>query len=119
MTEAYLMLDMRNHWASYYKWLERGRWSWLALVNQFARLELSLYREDVVCLANDDTLTLRASKKASASQVHHLHGNKPNLAKFMRGQCFVSLAVVFRRGFGEFSAVLVGRNVTEIPTAGW
>lgn len=105
VTEAYLMLDMRNHWTSYYKWLERGRWSWMALVNQFARLVLSLYKEDVVYLAIDDTLTLRASKKAPASQIHHQHGNKPNLAEFVRGQCFVSLAVVFRRGIGKYSAV--------------
>jgi hypothetical protein len=40
VTEAYLLLDMKNHWTSYYKWLQQGRWSWLALARQFARLVL-------------------------------------------------------------------------------
>ena len=35
VTEAYLALDMRNHWGSYYKWLRDGKWSWLALAKQF------------------------------------------------------------------------------------
>jgi hypothetical protein len=65
VTEAYLMLDMRNHWNSYYKWLQKGKWSWLALANQFTRLLISLHRYDVIHLAIDDTLTLRASKKST------------------------------------------------------
>jgi len=43
-------------------------------------LALKIVKEYVVYLAIDDTLTLRASKKAPASQIHHQHGNKPNLA---------------------------------------
>lgn len=116
VTEAYLMLDMQKHWTSYYKWLERGKWSWLALVNQFARLLLSFYREDVIHLAIDDTLTLRASKKAPASQVHHQHGNKPNLAEFVRAQCFVSLAMVFKRGVKQFTAIPLLSRLS--PSAG-
>jgi hypothetical protein len=45
-------------------------------------------------LAIDDTLTLGASKKAPACQMHHQHGNKPNLSQYVRGQCWVSLAWV-------------------------
>ncbi len=48
-------------------------------------------------LAIDDTLTLRASKKAPGSQIHHQHGNKPNLAQFVRGQCWTSLAMILKR----------------------
>ena len=76
VTDAYLILDMSRHWSSYYKWLEKGRWSWLALARQFTRLIMQVVEEDVIHLAIDDTLTLRASKKAPASQVHHQHGNK-------------------------------------------
>jgi len=97
VTDVYLMLDMQNHWTSYYKWLQHGRWSWLALARQFTRLALSLKQTKVVHLAIDDTLTLRASKKAPGSQIHHQHGNKPNLAKYVRGQCWVSLALIARR----------------------
>ena len=96
VTDAFLMLDMRRHWTSYYKWLQEGRWSWLALARQFVRLALQVVKEDVVYLAIDDTLTLRASKKAPASQIHHQHGNKPNLAAYVRGQCWVSLAWVVK-----------------------
>lgn len=116
VTEAYLMLDMRNHWTSYYKWLQKGKWSWLALVNQFARLLLTLHSEDVIHLAIDDTLTLRASKKAPASQIHHQHGNKPNLATFVQGQCFVSLAMVMRRGARQFVAIPLLHRLS--PSAG-
>ena len=39
VTEAYLILDMRNHWTSYYKWLNKGKWSWLGLARQFVILD--------------------------------------------------------------------------------
>jgi len=97
VTEAVLLLDMRNHWTSYYKWLQQGRWSWLALARQFARLWLLLNPAPVIDLVIDDTLTLRTSKKAPGSQIHHQHGNKPNLARFVRGQCWVSLALILKR----------------------
>ena len=74
VTEAYLMLDMRNHWTSYYQWLQQGKWSWLALARQFVRLCLTIIKNDVVHLAIDDTLTLGVSS-------------------YVRGQCWVSLAM--------------------------
>lgn len=97
VTDAWLLLDMRNHWTSYYKWLEKGKWSWLALARQFVRLVLTTVQGDVVYLAIDDTVTLRSSKKAPGSQIHHQHGNKPNLARYVRGQCWVSLAMIVKR----------------------
>lgn len=97
VTAAWSMVTMRNHWTSYYKWLQKGKWSWLALARQLVRLVLVTLRCDVVHLAIDDTLTLRASKKAPGSRIHHQHGNKPNLARFVRGQCWVSLAMIVKR----------------------
>ncbi len=38
VTNSYLMGNMRNHWTSYYKWLQQGRWSWLTLARQFCTL---------------------------------------------------------------------------------
>lgn len=97
VTDAYLMLAMRNHWTSYYKWLQQGKWSWLALARQFVRLMLANVTHDVVHLTMDDTLTLRASKKAPGSRIHHQHGNKVNLSTFVQGQCWVNLAIINRR----------------------
>lgn len=101
VTDAYLMVNMRNHWTSYYKWLQQGKWSWLALARQFARLVLANVKCGVIHLAIDDTLTLRSSKKAPGSRIHHQHGNKANLASYVLGQCWVNLAIITRRANNE------------------
>lgn len=88
----------------------------LALARQFLRLVLAAIQQDVVHLAIDDTLTLRASKKASGSQLHHQHGNKPNLARFVRGQCWVSLAMMVKRRDKASVALPVLSRL--IPSAG-
>lgn len=105
VTEALLLIQMQKHWTTYYKWLETGKWSWLALARQFIRLVVHVSGDGVWHLAIDDTLTLRASKKAPASQIHHQHGNKPNLANFVRGRCWVSLAATFKRSDFETTAI--------------
>ena len=115
VTEAYLLLDMQNHWTSYYKWLQKGKWSWLGLARQFVKLFLRLNKDETIQLAIDDTLTLRASKKAPGSQIHHQHGNKPNLAAYVRGQCWVTLAVVMKKGASGIAIPLLTRL---IPSAG-
>ncbi|MCP3670536.1 MAG: transposase [Gammaproteobacteria bacterium] len=85
VTDAYLMLDMRNHWTSYYKWLQNGRWSWLALARQFVRLILRTVKADVVHLVIDDTLTLRASKKHPAARFITNTGINPTLLNMCEG----------------------------------
>lgn len=101
VTDAYLVIDMKNKWFSYYKWLEEGKWSWLSVARQFVRLCLMVIKADVIHLAIDDTLTLRSTKKAPGSKYHHQHGNKPNLANYVWGQCWVSLAMIARRSDGS------------------
>jgi hypothetical protein len=103
VTEAYLILDMRNHWTNYYKWRNKGNWSWLGLTRQFVILVLKVIGpQEVLYLVIDDTLTLtlRSSMKAQGSQIHHQHGNKPNLTKYVRGQCWDSLALIAWRKNG-------------------
>ncbi len=56
-----------------------------------------MIHQEVVHLAIDDTLTLRASKQAPGSQIHHQQGNKPNLATYVRGQCWLTLAMIVQR----------------------
>jgi hypothetical protein len=68
--------------------LQQGKWSWLSLARAFARVVIQQVGGEIIYLAIDDTLVLRSSKKAPASQIHHQHGNKPNLAGFVRGQCW-------------------------------
>ena len=118
VTEAYLVVTMRNHWSSYYKWLQKGHWSWLRLSRQFVRLILKVVKQEVIHLVIDDTLTLRASKKAPGSQIHHQHGNKPNLAQYVRGQCWVSLAWVIRREKQPVALPLLTRLVPGISNTG-
>ena len=118
VTEAYLVVTMRNHWSSYYKWLQKGRWSWLGLSRQFVRLILKVVKQEVIHLVIDDTLTLRASKKVPGSQIHHQHGNKPNLAQYVRGQCWVSLAWVIRREKQPVALPLLTRLVPGISNTG-
>ena len=118
VTEAYLVVTMRNHWSSYYKWLQKGRWSWLGLSRQFVRLILKVVKQEVIHLVIDDTLTLRASKKAPGSQIHHQHGNKPNLAQYVRGQCWVSLAWVIRREKQPVALPLLTHLVPGISNTG-
>lgn len=119
VTGAYLALEMSRHWTSYYKWLQEGRWSWLGLARQFVRLMLTVVKPDVIHLAIDDTLTLRASKKAPGSQIHHQHGNKPNLAQYVRGQCWVSLAWVMTRNEQMNIALpLLSRLIPSVSNTG-
>ena len=118
VTEAYLVVTMRNHWTSYYKWLQEGRWSWLALSRQFVRLIMKVVKQDVIHLVIDDTLTLRASKKAPGSQIYHQHGNKPNLARYVRGQCWVSLAWVIKRGKQSVALPVLTRLVPGMGNTG-
>ena len=40
VTEAWLAIKPKRHWTSYYKWLQNGKWSWVALGLQTARFAL-------------------------------------------------------------------------------
>lgn len=116
VTQSWLILNTQKHWTSYYKCLQQGKWSWLALARAFIRVVVREVGGEIIYLAIDDTLVLRASKKAPASQIHHQHGNKPNLASFVRGQCWVTLAQIATRATGKNIAIpLLSRLM---PTAG-
>lgn len=116
VTQSWLMLNTQKHWTSYYKCLQQGKWSWLALARAFVDVVIREVGGEVIYLAIDDTLVLRASKKAPASQIHHQHGNKPNLARYVRGQCWVTLAQIATRTQGKNIAIpLLSRLM---PTAG-
>lgn len=116
VTQCWLMLNTQKHWTSYYKCLQQGKWSWLSLARAFVRVVIQEVGGEIIYFAIDDTLVLRSSMKAPASQIHHQHGNKPNLARFVRGQCWVTLAQLAMREKGNTIAIpLLSRLM---PTAG-
>jgi hypothetical protein len=43
VTDAILAIGSVRHWNSYYKWLHLGKWSWVALGQQTARLALKMF----------------------------------------------------------------------------
>lgn len=109
VTDAWLMVAMKRHWTSYFKWLQKGKWSWVALALQLGRLLVHWNPDKQWYLAIDDTVVFRNSKKAPSSQIHHLHGNKANRPQFVRGQCWVSLSAIIDGQKQAWSLPLISR----------
>jgi hypothetical protein len=109
VARAWMAVSMHRHWTSYYKWLQKGKWSWVALGLQMARLLRSFFPSKCNLIVIDDTIILRASKKAPDSKIHHQHGNKPNRPRYVRGQCWVSLAQVVEKGLTKAAIPLLSR----------
>jgi hypothetical protein len=109
VTSAYLALPMKRNWSSYYKWIEKGKWSWVAVGIQMARLLIRLFPQPLWHLIIDDTLILRSSKKAPGSKIHREHSRKPNRPEFVRGQCWVSLAAVVENGLQTAAIPILSR----------
>jgi len=109
VTDAWLMVAMRRHWTSYFKWLQKGKWSWVGLAQQMGQLLVQWNRNKQWYLAIDDTVVLRNSKKAPGSQFHHQHGSKANRPQFVRGQCWVSLSAIVEGQKQAWSIPLISR----------
>jgi DDE superfamily endonuclease/Archaeal putative transposase ISC1217 len=107
VTQTWVNLDMQKHWTTYYKFLQKGKWSWVRLARVFFQLILSQIKDNQIVIIIDDTLVLRSTPRAPASKIHHQHGNKPNLAKYVQGQCWVTLAVLSQRAEGQSIAIPV------------
>ncbi len=78
VTQAYLALPMKRHWTSYYKWLQKGKWSWVDLGIQVARMLVRFFPQAIWHLAIDDTHVRRTSKKAPKSKIYREHSRKSN-----------------------------------------
>lgn len=109
VTEAWLAIRPLRSWTSYYKWLQKGKWSWVALGQQLARLVVQYFPQSFWCLIIDDTLVYRNSKKAPGSGIFHQHGNKSNRPQYARGQCWVSLALSLINGEKQSAIPLLSR----------
>lgn len=104
VTEAWLAIHPLRSWSAYYKWLQEGKWSWVALGLQTARMVVALFPQPVWFLILDDTFIYRSSKKAPGSGIYHQHGNKTNRPQYARGQCWVSMALSIGNS-GKYSAI--------------
>lgn len=109
VTQAWLAIKPLRHWTSYYKWLQHGKWSWVALGVQMALLVSTFFPQPFWFLVIDDTFICRSSKKAPGSSIQHQHGSKPNRPKYARGQCWVSLAMSICDGVRFVAVPLLSR----------
>jgi len=118
VTDAVLAVNSLRHWTSYYKWLQCGKWSWVALGRQTARLALRTFRRSRWFLMLDDTVVFRSSKKAPGSAIHHQHGRKSNRPNFVRGQCWVTLALTISKGFRSLGIPILSRLARQGGNSG-
>lgn len=118
VTDAILAVDTVRHWNSYYKWLHFGKWSWVALSRQTARLALQMFPRRRWFLMIDDTIVFRSSKKAPGSAIHHQHGCKTNRPTYVRGQCWVTLALTLSKGFRSLGVPILSRLARQGGNSG-
>lgn len=109
VTQAWLAINPLRTWTSYYKWLQNGKWSWVALGVQLTKLVVRFYPQPSWFLIFDDTFIYRNSKKAPGSGIFHQHGNKANRPVYARGQCWVSMALSITTGKKHFAIPLLSR----------
>lgn len=109
VTEAWLAINPVRSWNAYYKWLQHGKWSWVALGVQVAKLMVTFFPQPVWFLLIDDTFIYRCSRKAPGSVIHHQHGNKTNRPQYARGQCWVTMALSIGTGLKQSAIPLLSR----------
>ncbi len=109
VTEAWLAINPVRSWSAYYKWLQQGKWSWVALGVQMARLMVTFFPQSVWFIILDDTFIYRSSRKAPGSGIYHQHGNKSNRPKYALGQCWVSMALSISANMKHAAIPLLSR----------
>jgi len=109
VTEAWLAINPLRSWTAYYKWLQEGKWSWVALGVPLAKLVVTFFPQPVWFLIFDDTFIYRSSKKAPGSAIYHQHANKTNRPQYARGQCWVSMALSISTGMKHSAVPLLSR----------
>ena len=123
VTDAWLAINPLRSWSAYYKWLQEGKWSWVALGVQLAKLVVTFFPQPIWFLIFDDTFIYRSSKKAPGSNIFHQHGNKTNRPQYARGQCWVTMALSITSGLKHSAVPLLSRlmrksgNVSKLDAA--
>src|SRR3954454_23191053 len=94
VTDAILAAGLSRSWTSYYWFLQRGRWAWLAVWEALLAVLATLFEPPVWHVVIDDTVVERISAGAPGSLIHHDHSAKPNRPRFLRGRAWLILAAV-------------------------
>ena len=111
VTDAILAAGLSRSWTTYYWFLQRGRWTWLAVWRALLGVLQELFAPPVWHVVIDDTVVERISSRAPGSLVHHNHAAKPNRSRFLRGQGWLCLAAVVERGWRVGAVPLMLRLV--------
>src|SRR3954467_2327098 len=111
VTDAILAAGLSRSWTTYYRFLQRGRWTWLAVWRALLGGLEELFAPPVWHVVIDDTVVERISSRAPGSLVHHNHAAKPNRSRFLRGQGWLCLAAVAERGWRVGAVPLMLRLV--------
>src|SRR3954462_5069236 len=111
VTDAILAAGLSRGWTTYYWFLQRGRWAWLAVWQALLVALATLFDPPVWHVVIDDTVVERISARAPGSLVHHDHAAKPNRSRFLRGQGWLCLAAVVGRGWRVGAVPLMLRLV--------
>src|SRR6478752_5716789 len=99
VTDAILAAGLSRSWTTYYWFLQRGRWTWLAVWRALLGVLQELFAPPVWHVVIDDTVVERLSTGAPGSLIHHNHSAKPNRPRFLRGQGWLCLAAVVEQGW--------------------
>src|SRR3954453_18238410 len=111
VTDAILAAGLSRSWTSYDWFLQRGRWTWLAVWRALLAALATLFEPPVWHVVTDDTVVERVSAKAPGSLIHHNHSAKPNRSRFLRGQGWLCLAAVVEHGWRVGAVPLMLRLV--------
>src|SRR4051794_21901425 len=84
VTDAILAAGLSRSWTSYYWFLQRGRWAWLAVWRALLAALATLFDPPVWHVAIDDTVVERISATAPGPLVHRNHSAQPNRSRFLR-----------------------------------
>jgi hypothetical protein len=111
VTDAILAAGLSRSWTTYYWFVQRGRWAWLAVWQALLGALATLFEPPVWHVVIDDTVVERSSARAPGSLMHHNHAAKPNRSRFLRGQGWLCLAAVVERGWRVGAVPLMLRLV--------
>src|SRR4051794_35766367 len=111
VTDAILAAGLSRSWTSYYWFLQRGRWSWLAVWRALLEVLKELFAPPVWHVVIDDTVVERISSRAPGSLLHRNHSAEPNRSRFLRGQGWLCLAAVVERVWRVGAVPLMPRLV--------
>jgi hypothetical protein len=125
VTDAILAAGLSRSWTTYFWFLQRGRWAWLAVWQALLTALATLFDPPVWHVVIDDTVVERISARAPGSLMHHNHTAKPNRSRFLRGQGWLCLAAVVERGWRVGAVPLMlrlvrrGTNRGKLTSAGF